>query len=90
MSIINDVLEEAGMKKKERQDNESVSKLRKMIKENLNPFNLKDKEHLFNIATGKSVCKETEDFLGEIGNAELVKFIKECIESPERFEKRIK
>ena len=54
MSIINDVLEEAGMKKKEditfklrpaviRKDNESVSKMRKMIKENLNPFNLKIK-----------------------------------------------
>ena len=51
MSVINDVLEEAGMKKKEdityklrpdviRKDNECVSKLTKMIKDNLNPFNM--------------------------------------------------
>ena len=104
MSVINDVLEEAGMKKKEdityklrpdviRKDNECVSKLRGMIKENLNPFNMDDKEHLYNIATGKSVSKQTEDFLLhvlEIGNKERIKFINECIARPERFEQRIK
>ena len=75
-----------------RKDNECVSKLRQMIKENLNPFNLEDKEHLFNIATGKSVTKETEDFLlhvVEIGNAARITFINECIKNPERFGKPI-
>ena len=83
MSIINDVLEEVGMKRKEditfklrpnviKKDNACVTKLKNMIKENLNPFNMEDKEHLFNLATGKSVSKETENFLlniVKIGNA---------------------
>ena len=64
-----------------------------MIKEDLNPFNMEDKEHLFNLATGKSVSKETEDFLlniVKIGNAERTRIIDDCIECPARFHEKIK
>ena len=104
MSVINNVLENVGMKMKEditsklrphiiKNDNECVTKIGKIIKENLNPFNMSDQNHLFNIASGKSAHENTDKFLLNIvklGDAELLKFVSECIESPERFEKPIK
>ena len=75
------------------EDNACVTKLKDMIKWNLNPFNREDKGHLFNLATGKSVSKETENFflnIVKIGNSERTKFIDDCIEFPARFHKKIK
>ena len=63
-------------------DNACVTKLKDLIKENLNPFNKEDKECLLNLAMGKSVSKETENiFLNiiKIGNAERIKSIDDCI-----------
>ena len=54
---------------------------------------MEDEEHLFNLATGKSVSKETENFflnIVKIGNSERTKFIDDCIEFPARFHKKIK
>ena len=64
-----------------------------MMKEDLNPFNMEDKKHIFNLATGTSVSKETENFLlniVKIGNAEQTMIFDDCIECPARFHKKIK
>ena len=76
-----------------RKDNECVDKLVKIIQDNLNPFDASEPNHLFNLATGKSAKKETEDFvlnIAQICNEKRKQFISECIETPERFEKAIK
>ena len=64
-----------------------------MIMENLNPFAITDSEHLFNIASGNSANEKTEECLlniYKVGNQARLKFISECIKSPERFEMPIK
>ena len=74
-------------------DNECVGKLVKNIQDTLNPSDASEPNHLFNLATGKSAKKETEDFvlnIAQIGNKKRKQFISECIETPERFEKAIK
>ena len=105
VSIISHVIESLNINKKEdisaklkphniRKDNECVGKLVKIIQDNLNPFDASEPNHLFNLATGKSAKKETEDFelnIAQIGNEKRKQFISECIiETPERFEKAIK
>ena len=76
-----------------KKDNECMNKLLDIIQDNLNPFHQDiDHSRLYNIATGKSVKKETEEFLlnvTSIGNDLREKFIVECIADPSRFEKRI-
>ena len=52
-----------------------------------------DPDRLFNICTGKSYKKGTEDFLlniESISNEARKSFIQECVENPNRFEDRIK
>ena len=54
---------------------------------------MEDEEHLFNLATGKSVSRETENLfldIVKIGNLERTKLIDGCIKCPTRFHERIK
>ena len=58
----------------------------------MNPFDETEKDHLYNIATGKAASTETEDLLLNIqekGEKAQKKFIGDCIENPKRFEDRI-
>ena len=76
-----------------KKDNECVNKLIDIIVENLTPFAITDSEHIFNIASGKSANEKTEDFvlnIFKVGNQELLKFISECRNTPQRFAKPIK
>ena len=63
------------------QDNLAVKEIKSMIENSLNPFNKDaDPDHLFNICTGKSCKKSTEDFLlnvESIGNEARKHFIQE-------------
>ena len=65
-----------------------------MTENSLNPFNKDvDPDRLFNICTGKSYKKNTQDFLlnvESIANEERKRFIQECVENPNRFGERIK
>ena len=75
-------------------DNLAVKKIKSMIENSLNPFKKDaDPDRLFNICTGKSCKKGTEDFLlnvESIGNEARKSFIQERVENPNRFEERIK
>ena len=75
-------------------DNLAVKEIKSMIENSLNPFKKDaDPDRLFNICTGKSCKKGTEDFLlnvESIGNEARKSFIQECVENPNRFEERIK
>ena len=75
-------------------DNLAVKEAKSMIENNLNPFKKDpDPDRPFNICTGKSCKKGTEDFLlnlESIGNEARKRFIQECVESPNRFEESIK
>ena len=73
--------------------NASVGQVLHVLTEMVNPFEMTGESPLFNIATGKSVVSETENFLlniNVIGDRERNKFIDECRERPERYEERIK
>ena len=65
-----------------------------MVKATLNPFDENnDKKKLYNLATGKVVSSNTEEFMLNIKtNGENLRrnFIKECVENPSRFERPIK
>ena len=65
-----------------------------MIENSLNPLNKDaDPDCLFNICTGKSCKKGTEDFLlnvESIGNEARKSFNKRMCRNPKRFEERIK
>ena len=104
-AIISDVYEELGMTKKDdltkdlktykvKKDNADFQKVRTMIRDTMNPFdNNIGKEYLFNLGTSKAASKETETFLlnmESIGEEERKRFVSECIENEERFEKPIK
>ena len=56
----------------------------------MNPFDLDlDKTKLYNIGKGKAAAESTEMFLlnlKEIGKTAKDKFVKECLEDPNRFE----
>ena len=103
-SIISNVFDKLGMMNKEdisdklkpyniRKDNDCVNKLMDIIQANMNPFDINnDRSKLYNLATGKSVQTETEEFLlnvNTIGRKRREQFIQECIADPKRFEKRI-
>ena len=72
----------------------AVKEIKSMIENNLNPFNKDaDPDRLFNICTGKSCEKVTEDFLLNVvstGNETRKSFIQECVENSNRFEEWIK
>ena len=74
--------------------NLAVKEIKSMIENSLNPFKKDaDPHRLFNIYTGKSCKKGTEDFLlnvESIGNEARKNFIQECVENPNQFEERIK
>ena len=73
--------------------NLAVKEIKSMIENSLNPFKKDaDPDRLFNICTGKSCKKGTEDFLlnvESIGNEARKSFIQECVENTNRFEERI-
>ena len=73
--------------------NVSVRQVLHVLREMVNPFKITEESPLFNIATGKLVMSETENFLLNIDiirERERKMFIDECRERPERFEERIK
>lgn len=74
--------------------NTRVQSLVDTIRKNLNPFDPTiDKSLLYNISTGKPASTEIANFLLSVntfGNQLKSDFIKECSESPDRFEKSIK
>ena len=73
--------------------NASVRHVLHVLREIVNTFEMTGESPLFNIATGKSVKSETENFLLNIDiirDRERNKFRDECRKRPERFEKRIK
>ena len=71
-----------------------MKEIKSMIENSLNPFNKDpDPDRLFNICTGKSCKKGTEDFLlnvESVGNEARKSFIQVRVGNPNRFEKRIK
>lgn len=100
-SIVSNLFEDLGMSKKEdvsqdlktnkmRNNSKDLCQVINMIKETMNPFaDHIDKEHLFNIASGKAASSDTESFLLNIvstGNKARDKFIDECADHPSRFE----
>ena len=76
------------------QDNFVVKEIKSMIDNSLNPFNKDlDPDRLFNIWTGKSCKKSSQDFLlnvESIGTEASKSFIQEFLENWNRFEERIK
>ena len=75
-------------------DKLAMKEIKSITENSLNPFNRDaDPDHLFNICTGKSCKKGTEDFLlniESISNEARKSFIQKCVENPNRFEDRIK
>ena len=75
-------------------DNFAVKEIKSMIENSLNPFNKDpDPDRLFNICTGKSCKKGTEDFLlnvESISNEARKSFIQERVQNPNQFEERIR
>ena len=102
-SIISSVLDQVGIRKNEdssqylrlgtmKKDNEVLHNVINLIQDTMSPFDDIEKQHLYNIATGKSVSTETENFLLNIqenGEKARKKFIEECVENPKRFEEPI-
>ena len=103
-SIISDVFEELGMSQKEditkdlkkykiTKDNSDVNAVKLMINGTMNPFDTQlNNDHLFNLGTGKAALPETESFLliiDKLGEEQRKRFVFECIQSDERFEKPI-
>ena len=75
-----------------KKDNEALHNVISVIQDTMNSFDEIEKDHLYNIATGKAASTETEDFLLNIqgkGEKARKKFIDDCIENPKRFEDRI-
>ena len=72
----------------------AVKEIKSMIENSLNPFKKDADPHRpFNIYTGKSCKKGTEDFLlivESLGNEARKNFVQECVENPNQFEERIK
>ena len=103
-SVISIIQEQLGMSKKEdisyhlrdskiKSDNAGLQRLLKGLKELMNPFDILDKDRLYNLATGKAATHEAESFMlniSSIGDEQRNKFIDECIEKPKRLEERIK
>ena len=70
-----------------------MKEIKSMIENSLGPFNEdSDPDCLFNICTGKSCKKGTEDFLlnvESIGHEARKRFIQECVENLNQFEEKI-
>ena len=104
MSIISNLFNDLDLSKKEdissklkphniKKDNICINKIITIINDNLNPFQTTDHGHLYNIANGRSVSPTTANFslnIFQLGQKERIKFISDCIEYPDRFEKPIK
>ena len=105
MSVVSDIFSEYDLTGKEditkdichykiRNDNASLDKIKEMIKETMNPFDVNiDPDKLYNLGTGKAVSNKTEEFMLNIkANGEKYKkaFLEECIIDSLRFEKPIK
>jgi hypothetical protein len=103
-SVISHIFRELNMSKKEditeslkphrvRKDNAAVQSILEMVQQTMNPFSAEiDPEKLYNIGTGKAASESTEQFLlnvAQIGEQRRCQFIVECIEDPNRFEKKI-
>ena len=76
-----------------RRDNEDLQKIINQIESCVNPFTLDPSLPLINISTGKSVTDATSTSLLNIpedGKNKHESFVKECLESAERFEKPIR
>ena len=71
-----------------------MKEIKSMIENSLNPFNKDpDPDRLFNICTGKSCKKGTEDFLlnvESISNEARKSFIQERVQNSNQFEERIR
>ena len=103
-ALLTQMFSKLGMNKKEdvsrdlkpykiKKDNIGVNKILDLVGETMNPFDSTiEKKHLYNTATGKSVKKETLEFLlsiKETGNQIRESFTKECRDDPKRFEQPI-
>ena len=75
-----------------RKDNDALGKIIALIEDTINPFEESlDRNHIFNIATGKAAFEENSNFLlpvEEIGNESKHLFVEECLEDSARFEKK--
>ena len=103
-SIVSTLLEHLRMTKKDDVSKHIRTNRKKMInapvrhvlhvlREMINTFKMTWVNPLFNIATGKSVKSETENFLLNIDiirDRERNRFIDECRDMPERFKERFK
>ena len=76
------------------QNSKDLEKLINGVVETMNPFSPSiDKDHLFNIATGKAAQEETAIFLLRVkatGRNAKNQFIKGCVEDSSRFSRPIK
>ena len=79
---------------KKRKNAETLKSISSHIERTLNPFsNEIDRQHLFNIASGKSASDQTTNFLlnvPNIGHSAREKFVKECEENSAIFEEPIR
>lgn len=104
-SIISYVFDKAGLNKKQdvsaelernkiKSSIQQRDKFLEAMKSTLNPFSTElDKDSLFNIKTGRAAPEHVSDFLLKVlkeGKELREKFIGECFESSDRFEKAIK
>ena len=105
VTIISQVFEEMGLTRKEdvteelkphrmNQNSKDLSTLINAVVETMNPFTQTiDKDHLFNIATGKAAQDDTAAFLLEVpltGSKAKDEFIEGCAEDSSRFSQPIK
>ena len=99
MSIISNIFEELGLSRKEDvteelkprmtiQNSKDMEKIINAICDTMNPYSTTiEKDHLFNLATGKAADVEIEYFLlevSEIGRRARDEFIQECINDSSR------
>ena len=104
-SIISQVFEDLGMTKKEdvsqdlrtsqiKRNSKDLCQIMSLVKDTMNPFSTDiNKEHLFNIGSGKSATEDTSKFLLNVvstGCKARERFIEECVEDPKRFERPIR
>ena len=80
--------------RKRHDNNRDLKNLKDRIKETMNPFNKQlNKQHLFNIKTGRKVNEDAESYLLQIFSTGIQKrdeFIEKCKEDAKKFEEPIK
>ena len=105
VTVVSQLYEDLGLTSKEdvsdelrpcnlKKNNKSLTKLLTAIPNSMNPFSSEiDKDHLFNISTGKAAKEETSTFLldiGSIGRKKRESFIQACCDDPSAFIEPIK